>query len=264
MDWNDAEEARLRALWAEGHSGTEIGRQMGRSKNSIVGRAHRLELPARLSPIQAAVARTGAQRDAMLMQLAGQGHSQRQIAGRLQISLKALEVAAQRLGVVLPATPPRVEGLTGPGAEAVRRARENTEKLRAEAFRRHAQPGGGVVNPGAAAHPIPASAGVPTPKGYPGAAAGCGDGVSSLQLPPAVVVPRPGALLGQGARGCRWPMWNNRERPTQVFCDAPVRLRRGGEPCVYCAGHAAVAFVDVREAPRAVARSTYSWGAQVA
>ena len=52
MDWNEAAIARLRALWDEGHSTAEIGRRMGVTKNAIVGKAHRLELPARPSPIR--------------------------------------------------------------------------------------------------------------------------------------------------------------------------------------------------------------------
>jgi GcrA cell cycle regulator len=52
MEWNDEMIARLRALWAEGHSTAEIGRRMGVSKNAVVGKAHRLNLPARPSPIR--------------------------------------------------------------------------------------------------------------------------------------------------------------------------------------------------------------------
>ncbi len=52
MDWNDDTIARLRAFWDEGHSTAEIGRRMGVTKNAIVGKAHRLELPARPSPIR--------------------------------------------------------------------------------------------------------------------------------------------------------------------------------------------------------------------
>ena len=52
MDWNEDTIARLRLLWDEGHSTAEIGRRMGVTKNSVVGKAHRLELPARPSPIR--------------------------------------------------------------------------------------------------------------------------------------------------------------------------------------------------------------------
>lgn len=52
MDWSAEAIERLRALWAEGHSTAEIGRRMGISKNAVVGKAHRLSLPARPSPIR--------------------------------------------------------------------------------------------------------------------------------------------------------------------------------------------------------------------
>ncbi len=52
MEWNEETIARLRALWAEGHSTAEIGRRMNVSKNAVVGKAHRLNLPARPSPIR--------------------------------------------------------------------------------------------------------------------------------------------------------------------------------------------------------------------
>ncbi len=52
MEWNDETIGRLRMLWSDGHSTAEIGRRLGVSKNAIVGKAHRLELPARPSPIR--------------------------------------------------------------------------------------------------------------------------------------------------------------------------------------------------------------------
>ena len=50
MEWNEDAIAKLRALWAEGLSTAEIGRRMGVSKNAVVGKAHRLNLPSRPSP----------------------------------------------------------------------------------------------------------------------------------------------------------------------------------------------------------------------
>jgi GcrA cell cycle regulator len=52
MEWADDTIIRLRELWAEGHSTAEIGRRLGVSKNAVVGKAHRLDLPARPSPIR--------------------------------------------------------------------------------------------------------------------------------------------------------------------------------------------------------------------
>lgn len=52
MEWNAETIERLRGLWAEGYSTAEIGRRMGISKNAVVGKAHRLNLPSRPSPIR--------------------------------------------------------------------------------------------------------------------------------------------------------------------------------------------------------------------
>ncbi len=52
MEWGEDAIAQLRALWMEGHSTAEIGRRMGVTKNAVVGKAHRLKLCARPSPIR--------------------------------------------------------------------------------------------------------------------------------------------------------------------------------------------------------------------
>lgn len=52
MEWADETILRLRTLWDEGLSTAEIGRRLGVSKNAVVGKAHRLDLPARPSPIR--------------------------------------------------------------------------------------------------------------------------------------------------------------------------------------------------------------------
>jgi GcrA cell cycle regulator len=52
MEWNEEAIAKLRTAWAEGLSTAEIGRQMGISKNAVVGKAHRLNLTSRPSPIR--------------------------------------------------------------------------------------------------------------------------------------------------------------------------------------------------------------------
>ena len=52
MDWTTEAIEQLRAFWADGHSTAEIGRRMGISKNAVVGKAHRLNLSARPSPIR--------------------------------------------------------------------------------------------------------------------------------------------------------------------------------------------------------------------
>ena len=53
FDWTADAVTCLRAFWQDGHSTAEIGRRMGTSKNAVVGKAHRLDLPPRPSPIRA-------------------------------------------------------------------------------------------------------------------------------------------------------------------------------------------------------------------
>ncbi len=50
--WTDTAISNLRRLWDEGHSTAEIGRRLGVTKNAVIGKAHRLELPHRPSPIR--------------------------------------------------------------------------------------------------------------------------------------------------------------------------------------------------------------------
>ncbi len=50
--WTDDDISELRILWDAGHSAAEIGRRTGRTKNAICGKANRLELPERQSPIR--------------------------------------------------------------------------------------------------------------------------------------------------------------------------------------------------------------------
>lgn len=52
FEWTDDRIRKLRQLWSEGHSTAEIGRRMGVSKNAVVGKAHRLDLPGRPSPVR--------------------------------------------------------------------------------------------------------------------------------------------------------------------------------------------------------------------
>lgn len=52
MEWPENLILRLRADWDEGLSASEIARRLGVTKNAVVGKAHRLDLPARPSPIR--------------------------------------------------------------------------------------------------------------------------------------------------------------------------------------------------------------------
>lgn len=53
MAWTDELIQELTQLWDAGHSASHIGKKLGVSKNAVIGKAHRLKLPARPSPIRA-------------------------------------------------------------------------------------------------------------------------------------------------------------------------------------------------------------------
>ncbi len=62
MEWSDDIIGRLRTLWSDGLSTAEIGRRLNISKNAVVGKAHRLNLPPRPSPIRRGDGATAAPR----------------------------------------------------------------------------------------------------------------------------------------------------------------------------------------------------------
>lgn len=52
MVWTEERIELLKALWADGLTTGEIGKRLDVSKNAVVGKAHRLGLKARPSPIK--------------------------------------------------------------------------------------------------------------------------------------------------------------------------------------------------------------------
>ena len=52
MAWTDEMVDKLRQMWTEGKTATEIAKELGVTKNSIVGKVHRLCLTARPSTIK--------------------------------------------------------------------------------------------------------------------------------------------------------------------------------------------------------------------
>ena len=48
MSWTPEKETKLRELWKKGHTGSEIANILGdTTRNAVIGKAHRLNLPAR-------------------------------------------------------------------------------------------------------------------------------------------------------------------------------------------------------------------------
>ena len=57
MSWDDNNVARLRDLWDQGLPTAQIGKLLGFTKNAVVGKAHRIGLERRPSPIRRTTAK---------------------------------------------------------------------------------------------------------------------------------------------------------------------------------------------------------------
>ena len=52
MSWNESNVAKLKELWDQGLPTAQIGKLLGFTKNAVVGKAHRIGLERRPSPIR--------------------------------------------------------------------------------------------------------------------------------------------------------------------------------------------------------------------
>ena len=53
MSWTEDRVSLLKKLWGDGHTAAEIAKQLGGvTRNAVIGKAHRLKLSNRVSPIQ--------------------------------------------------------------------------------------------------------------------------------------------------------------------------------------------------------------------
>ncbi len=55
---DDARVAVLREMWAMGKTASEIAKELGTTRNAVIGKAHRLELTGRPSPIKQRLVKT--------------------------------------------------------------------------------------------------------------------------------------------------------------------------------------------------------------
>jgi hypothetical protein len=213
--WTPEQDAQLRQHWDAGHSTAEIGRRMGVTKNSIIGRAHRLLLPPRAAICNSA--------------LAPVSDRQRDIIRNLW--------RAEPITAIC-----RLTGLDNRRVKKLAVEMDLPEKSRGVVFRPAARsPELPRERRARAAFPSPARPGDPRPAVASGLI-----GVSSQpNSPGAASNPRPVFLAGK----CQFPLWSNRERPTHAYCEAPTVARRNGCASPFCATHYAVAYEPPRPKP---------------
>lgn len=231
MEWTEDVISRLRALWAEGHSTAEIGRRLGVSKNAIVGKAHRLDLPARPSPIRRDPNAADPNRAAPT----------RRLEGSTLPPLASTDPAVSAIPVettILAAAALRADSVGDPSPDA----------------RPIGTPDGTTDAPAVMTADTPASPGFALPAAAPTATAPVAEPppavVTAARAPVApprpvpVAVPRavPPSMRPYGrVITCCWPIGEPGTRGFR-FCDS---ASEPGKP--YCGEHAKIAYVKVRD-----------------
>jgi hypothetical protein len=241
--WEAEADARLRHFWDEGHSTAEIGRRMGISKNSVVGRAHRLKLTPRANPTRVSADWTD-ELDAILRKCAIHRIPLREAAKSTGRSVSACSNRAGALGLKFASGRPTVR--RGTWSSKVSQTPRLPGCSPAAAGRR------AVHSLAPAAHPSPALAGDPTaafPRGTAQGRLSALHGVSSQTTAP----PAFGSAGASSGEGCRYiggdPLQGARH------CDAPRGRRLDGLPSSYCPHHHALCHVPPeRDAPGAMPR----------
>ena len=213
MDWTEESISRLRSLWQDGLSTAEIGRRMQITKNAVVGKAHRLTLPPRPSPIRKGLELASTSLQAQRTVLDGLGAAPSvPDNGAPGSAAREPATAAPAMRPALPAPVPSVEEPAPVVAVPEQAVAGNVQVLR----------------------PAPARPPAPRP-------VGSAEDPAPAPLRAVSAAPRRSGLT------CCWPLG---EPGTKAFHFC------GGEPTPgkpYCAEHAAIAYVKLRDRRDSVA-----------
>ena len=209
MSWTEERIERLKAMWTKGATASQIADELGGvSRNAVIGKAHRLGLESRPSPVK-----PGEEKEKKAPAKAAAPKSPPAKAGAAPAP-KAAPVAAPREPV---ADAPRSDAPAPAGGAP----RPQPAKLDAQAMQyRSVGPGGFIrQGPGDTQAPIP-----PAPPRR------------LVPAKPSAEVADKTSLLDLNDRVCRWPMGHPGE-PDFHFCGAPANP---GYP--YCVAHCGVAY----------------------
>ncbi len=228
MEWTDELIARLKELWEQGLSTAEIGRQLAITKNAVVGKAHRLGLPPRPSPIRNKTAVEGAAKPAR---------------PRAKKAEAAPVTAETEVGTPAPSAQP-VEKKKAPAAKTVKApaegaAKPTKSKVKADKPASEEKPAKAAALKEDTVSPVAveeAKEAEPAPAPRPAAP----------PIPQRKVAPPRrvrGAVERASRQGptCQWPI-GDPGTPEFHFCGATPL---SGKP--YCAEHAAIAYVKIRD-----------------
>jgi GcrA cell cycle regulator len=206
MSWTEERIERLKAMWTKGATASQIAEELGGvSRNAVIGKAHRLGLESRPSPVKP-----------------GEEKEKKAPAKASGIAPKAAKPAAAPKAA--PAAParrePAAESPLGAAGSAQPQQRQ-PRQLDPQAMQyRSVGPGGFIrQGPGDTQAPIP-----PAPPRR------------LVPAKPSAEVADKTSLLDLNDRVCRWPMGHPGE-PDFHFCGQPANP---GYP--YCVDHCGVAY----------------------
>ncbi len=210
MSWTDERIDRLKAMWAEGSTASQIAEDLGGvSRNAVIGKAHRLGLESRPSPVKPGEEKEKKAKAAAAAAPKAEKPKPAPKATTAPDSRPAPKSAASGPGDAEPRTPAPIQRPVG----AV--AREGTTIQY-----RSVGPGGFIrQGPGDTQAPIP-----PAPPRR------------LVPAKPSAEVASKTSLLDLNDRICRWPMGHPGE-PDFHFCG---RDANPGYP--YCVDHCGVAY----------------------
>jgi GcrA cell cycle regulator len=217
--WTPERDQQLTADWDAGFTTAEIGARMGISKNSVIGRAHRLMLAPRGSPINLAASQSWTDADdATLCAIYGGFLTTAEIGARMGRTTHAISYRAKFLGLVA-------------GRRASPKSRGMVSRPAARANRELPVSGARAASP---SRPCAAT----ISGALSSAVERLGASPQAENLPEAVAeTPPPRVFLGTK---CCHPMGDR-------TCDEPVRANARGLKSSYCPEH----FAMIHAAPPA-------------
>ncbi len=208
MSWTDERIEKLTKMWEGGSTASQIADELGAvSRNAVIGKAHRLGLKSRPSPVKANEAKVERKVDAAP-----------EVRAATPMKAKAPAPAPAPRVEARPAARPQPAASAAPAASGARPLDENSQPMpgRSENLRVHSVGPGGFVRqgPGEQQAPIPPA---PPRRRVPA-------------KPSAEIVGKT-TLLDLNDRVCRWPMGHPGEADFH-FCGDKVNP---GFP--YCVSH---------------------------
>jgi GcrA cell cycle regulator len=204
MAWTEERIERLKAMWHDGATASEIADKLGGvSRNAVIGKAHRLGLEARPSPVKP-----------------GEEHAAPADTPAKAGAAKAAKAQAAPAAKPAPAEKPEAQASSRPAAAAQPQPQRSQAGRGDNVQYRSVGPGGFIrQGPGDQQAPIP-----PAPPRR------------LVPAKPSDEVADKTGLLDLNDRICKWPMGHPGE-PDFYFCGAPANP---GYP--YCVEHCGVAY----------------------